>query len=192
MRISTCASVLLIAATQWVGATAFAQQVAMVPAKPDCPSQEPDSLQISWTEPCEQGDWLLDTRNGCRMWDWHPDLKDRAMWSGVCPAGKKEGHGVVQWFEHGQPIDRFEGTYRNNKREGFGHYSWTAETSYEGYYSNDVPNGPGTAKVLGESFVGDWRNGCIVKGARVVAIGVERSSCAGLAAEVEHAESAAF
>ena len=108
MRFSICASVLLIAATQWVGATAFAQKVAMVPAQSDCPSQEPDSLQISWTEPCDQGDWLLDTRNGCRMWDWHPDLKDRAMWSGACPAGKKEGRGVVQWFEHGQPIDRFE------------------------------------------------------------------------------------
>ena len=101
MRISICASILLIAATQWVGATAFAQQMAMMPAQPDCPSQEPDSLQISWTEPCEQGDWLLDTRNGCRMWDWHPDLKDRAMWSGACPAGKKEGRGVEQWSEHG-------------------------------------------------------------------------------------------
>ena len=44
----------------------------------------------------------------------------------------------------------------------------------------------GTAKVLGESFAGDWKNGCFVKGARVVAIGVERSSCAGLAAELEH------
>src|SRR5262249_31017895 len=91
MRVSICASVLLIAATQWAGATAFAQQMAMAPAQPDCPSQEPDSLQISWTEPCEQGDWLLDTRSGCRMWDWHPDVKDRAMWSGTCPAGKKEG-----------------------------------------------------------------------------------------------------
>ena len=55
-----------------------------------------------------------------------------------------------------------------------------------------MPNGPGTAKVLGESFVGDWRNGCFVKGTRVVAIGVERSSCAGFAAEVERPESAAF
>jgi hypothetical protein len=185
MRISIGALTMLIAATQWLGATAFAQQIAMVPAQPDCPSAEPDSLQISWTQPCEEGDWLLDTRNGCRMWDWHPDLKDRAMWSGTCPAGKKDGKGTVQWFEHGQAIDRFEGTYRNNKREGFGRYSWTKDTSYEGLYANDVPNGPGTAKVLGESFVGDWKNGCFVKGARVVAIGVERSSCADLAAGLE-------
>jgi hypothetical protein len=190
MRLSI--SVLLIAATQWTGATVFAQQVALVPAQPDCPSQEPDSLQISWTEPCEQGDWLLDTQAGCRMWDWHPDPKDRAVWSGACPGGKKDGPGAVQWFEHGQAIDRFEGTYRKGKREGFGRYAWTPETSFEGYYSNDVPNGPGTARVLGETFAGDWRNGCFAKGSRVVAIGVERRSCAGLAAEVERPGSAAF
>ncbi len=185
MRISIGALTMLIAATQWLGASAFAQQLAMVPAQPDCPSAEPDSLQISWTEPCEQGDWLLDTRNGCRMWDWHPDLKDRAMWSGSCPAGKKDGKGTVQWFEHGTAIDRFEGAYRNNRREGFGRYNWTKDTSYEGLYANDVPNGPGTAKVLGESFVGDWKNGCFIKGTRVVAIGVERSSCADLAVGLE-------
>jgi len=186
MRLSIYASVLLVAATQWIGASAHAQQLALVPAQPDCPSGEPDSLQISWTDTCEQGDWFLDTRSGCRMWDWYPDLKDRAMWSGACPDGKKEGRGVVQWFEHGQPIDRFEGTYRKNKREGFGRYNWTPQTSFEGTYANDVPNGPGTAKVLGESFVGDWKNGCFTQGTRVVAIGVERSSCAGLAAELEY------
>jgi hypothetical protein len=30
----------------------------------------------------------------------------------------------VQWFEHGRPIDRFEGVYRRGKREGFGRYDW--------------------------------------------------------------------
>jgi len=172
---------------------ACGQQLAITPAaKPECPPPEPDSIEISWNGPCDNGDWLFDTEKGCRMWDWHPDLKDRAVWSGACPAGKKQGRGVVQWFEHGQPIDRFEGTYRNNKREGFGHYRWTAETRYDGLYSNDVPNGPGKATVLGESFVGDWKNGCFVKGTRVVAIGVERTSCAGFAAELEHPGSASF
>ena len=178
---------LVLASTTLFAATAIAQQLALVPNTPDCPSVEPDSVQISWDTPCEDGNWLLDTQAGCRMWDWHPEPKDRAVWSGSCPRGQKEGRGTIQWFEHGQPIDRFEGTYRDNKREGFGHYSWTAETSYEGLYANDVPNGPGKATVLGESFVGDWKNGCFVKGARVVAIGVERTSCAGFAAELEHA-----
>lgn len=185
MRISISASALLIAVAQFVGAPVLAQQLAMAPPQVDCPSVEPDSVQISWTAPCEQGDWLLDTTTGCRMWDWHPDPQDRAVWSGGCPSGKKDGHGTVQWFEHGQRIDRFEGTYRNGKREGFGRYVWNGDNSFEGQYLNDVPNGFGTAILAGETFVGDWKNGCLRKGSRVVAIGVARASCGDLAAQTE-------
>jgi hypothetical protein len=179
MRFSNYALVMLIAATQLAGPTVSAQQVAATAVQPDCLSEEPDSLQISWTQPCDDGNWLLDTRAGCRMWDWHPDPKDRAVWSGACPRGKKEGRGVVQWTEHGIAVDRFEGTFRDGKREGFGRYVWTPEASFEGQYANDVPNGSGTATLLGESFSGTWKNGCFSKGNKVVAIGVERSSCAG-------------
>src|SRR5215213_4483485 len=149
MRFTNYALVLLIAAAQLAGATVFGQQVALAPPQADCPPEEPDSLQISWTTPCDEGDWLLDTQAGCRMWDWHPDPKDRAVWSGLCPSGKKDGRGVVQWTEHGQPIDRFEGTFRNGKREGFGRYVWTPEASFEGHYASDVPNGFGTATLRG-------------------------------------------
>src|SRR6476619_5155597 len=184
MRFTNYTLVLLIAATQLAGATVFGQQVALAPPPGDCSSEEPDSIQISWTQPCEEGDWLLDTQAGCRMWDWHPDPKDRAVWSGTCRGGKKEGRGVVQWFEHGQPIDRFEGSYRDGKREGFGRYAWNPETVFEGKYVNDLPNGFGTARVLGESFAGDWTNGCLRTDTRVVAIGVARTSCRDLAAQV--------
>ena len=153
--------------------------MAVASTRPVCPSEAPDSLQISWTQPCEEGDWLLDTEVGCRMGDWHPDPRDRAIWSGACPGGSKEGQGVVQWSEHGQAIDRFEGTFRNGKREGFGRYAWTPGVSYEGLYANGVPNGFGTATLLGESFSGMWKNGCLAKKGRAVAIGVERTSCGG-------------
>jgi len=94
--------------------------------------------------------------------------------------GSKEGRGIEQWYEHGQAIDRFEGTYRNNKREGFGRYSWNATDRFEGIYVNDVPDGQGTAWLAGETFSGVWKNGCFRKGTRVVAIGVPRSSCRGV------------
>ena len=155
---------------------AFAQQLALVPNGP-CPSREPDSVQISWTKPCDEGDWLLDTENGCRMWDWHPDAEDEAKWSGSCPGGLKDGRGVVQWSEHGQPIDRFEGIYRQGKREGFGRYQWNDGNRFEGHYAHDVPHGPGTAHLAGEVFTGEWKNGCLAKGDKVVAIGVPRSAC---------------
>jgi hypothetical protein len=181
MRVSNCALALLLAAAQLAGTSVSAQQMAVASTRPVCPSEAPDSLQISWTQPCEEGDWLLDTEVGCRMGDWHPDPRDRAIWSGACPGGSKEGQGVVQWSEHGQAIDRFEGTFRNGKREGFGRYTWAPGVSYEGLYANGVPNGFGTATLLGESFSGMWKNGCLAKQGRVVAIGVERTSCGGSA-----------
>jgi hypothetical protein len=181
MRSTRYAVALMMAAAPLAGAAASAQQIAALSLQPDCQAAAPDSLQINWTQPCTEADWLLDTQAGCRMWDWHPEPRDRAVWSGTCPDGRKDGRGVVQWTEHGQAIDRFEGTFRNGKREGFGRYVWTPEASYEGHYANDVPDGFGTATLLGERFSGTWKNGCLSKGGRVVAIGVERGTCAGAA-----------
>lgn len=183
MRSTSYIPALLIVAVCSAGATAFAQQLALAPAVPSAVqaevlSQEPDSVQISWTAPCDDGTWLLDTEAGCRMWDWHPNENDKAAWSGERVRGQLEGRGVVQWTEHDQPIDRFEGTYRNGRREGFGRYQWNASDRFEGNYLNDVPNGFGTAQIAGETFAGDWQNGCLRKGERVVAIGVPLQSCA--------------
>ena len=147
MRLWNYAVVTLIAAAQLAGTSVSAQQMATASMKPDCLPEAPDSLQISWTRPCYEADWLLDTETGCRMGDWHPDPKDRAIWSGACPGGKREGNGVVQWYEHGQAVDRFEGIFR-------------------------------TVTLMGESLSGIWKNGCLAAKSRVVAIGVERSSCA--------------
>jgi hypothetical protein len=178
MRLSSYISVLLIAAVHSAAAGSIDQQVALAPGAPDCPFDEPDSVQISWVAPCEDGNWLFDTETGCRMWDWHPALHDKATWSGACLRGVKEGPGVVQWTEHGLPIDRFEGTYRNGRREGFGRYRWNATDRFEGLYANDLPHGLGTAHLAGETFAGDWQNGCMTKGERVVAIAVPRRTCA--------------
>ena len=175
-RLSTSLIAILVMAST----SALGQQVALIPDKPICPSIEPDSVQISWDSPCENGNWLLDTENGCRMWDWHPEPKDRAVWTGACPMGVKEGRGIVQWYEHGQAIDRFEGTYRKGKREGLGRYQWNETDHFEGIYVNDVPDGQGTAVLAGETFSGQWKAGCFRKGTRVVAIGVPRTSCQGV------------
>lgn len=177
MRVLNYALVMTFAVAQLASTSVAGQQMAAASTGADCPGEAPDSLEISWTQPCTEGDWLLDTETGCRMGDWHPDPKDRAVWSGACPRGNKDGQGVVQWYEHGHAIDRFEGTFRNGKREGVGHYVWTPGVSYDGLYSDDVPNGFGTATLLGESFSGTWKNGCLSKGGRIIAIGVERRSC---------------
>jgi len=160
------------------GGMALAQALPSSSVRQDCPPGEPDSVQISWNEPCEAGSWLLDTDLGCRMWDWHPAPEDKAEWSGACRAGQPEGRGTAQWYEHGRPIDRFAGTYRNGKRLGEGHYVWNEGVRYDGSYANDVPNGKGVFKLDGDTFAGEWKAGCLVRGdGRVVAIGVPRTSC---------------
>lgn len=161
----------------FVGGQAFAQQLAMAQPLSDCAPEEPLSVQISWTAPCDSGSWLMDTQAGCRMWDWHPNPDDKAVWSGSCKGSLKEGRGVVQWTEDGLSIDRYEGPYHGGKRDGIGRYEWNNKDHYEGQFANNVPDGPGTLQLVGETFVGDWRDGCLTVRGQTVAIGVPRASC---------------
>ena len=169
--------VIFLAALLLAGTSAAAQQLALSVAAQPCAPEEPDSVQISWTAPCEGDGWLFDTEAGCRMWDWHPGPEDKVAWSGSCRDGLKHGAGVVQWTEHGQAIDRFEGTYRFGRREGFGRYTWNDAHRFEGNYADNVPDGYGTLQIAGQTLAGNWHNGCLAVGARVVAIGVPRASC---------------
>ena len=178
MRQSSLVLLLPILATLVSSAGAIAQDTALAAAtKPDCRIDDPDSVEISWATPCETGSWLLDTETGCRMWDWHPDLRDTATWTGACSNELKEGRGVVQWFEHGLPIDRFQGTYVVGRRDGLGRYEWNDHDRFYGRYANDLPNGFGTASIAGEDFAGQWKNGCLSSNGHIVAIGVPRTSC---------------
>ena len=97
-RLSVRFSVLLVATIQFTASGALAQEMALMPGAADCPSQEPDSVQISWVDPCENGNWLLDTKLGCRMWDWHPDHKDRAAWTGQLSSPDHQRHATVARF----------------------------------------------------------------------------------------------
>jgi len=139
----------------------------------------PDSVQISWNTPCDGGSWLFEPGVGCRMWDWHPAPTDSTTWTGACKHGALIGYGVVQWYEHGRPIDRFEGTFVASRRQGPGRYKWNDVDWYVGNYEDDLPNGLGTANIAGETFSGQWQAGCFQHGTKTVAIGVPRTSCDG-------------
>lgn len=154
-----------------------AQQIALAPGPAGCDGDEPDSIQISWDAPCESGSWILEPGEGCRIADWHPDPHDKADWSGTCRSAVREGPGVAQWTEHGEAIDRFEGTYRNGRREGIGRYTWSAGDRFEGTYVNDLPHGLGTVTVAGRTLSGIWQEGCLKVGDNLVAIGVPRRTC---------------
>lgn len=156
---------------------AKAEPATALQSSADCMVEEPDSVQINWDAPCRTGTWLMDTEQGCRMWDWHPAPTDSATWSGACPAGVKSGSGVVQWYEHGRPIDRFEGTFEAGQREGYGRYVWNESDWFVGFYKDNVPDGPGTAVIAGEALYGVWQGGCFLSNDKVVAINVNRASC---------------
>jgi len=167
----------LLAALIAHGSSVRAQDLSAMTGPADCAPVDPDSVQISWDAPCNNGDWLFAPGVGCRMWDWHPFPSDSVTWTGQCAKNQKVGWGVVQWFEHGRPIDRFEGSFVAGKRQGAGRYTWNDDDWYVGRYDDDVPNGLGTARIAGETFTGQWQAGCFRHGDKTVAIGVPRSSC---------------
>ena len=156
---------------------AQAQGELRMPVESDCIPVEPDSVQISWDSPCDTGAWLFEPNVGCRMWDWHPSPLDVATWTGLCRNGERVGWGVMQWYEHGQPIDRFEGKFIAGKRQGAGRYTWDHSNWYVGLYEDDLPNGLGTASIGGQTFSGQWQHGCFARGTKVVAIGTPRRLC---------------
>jgi hypothetical protein len=176
-RTSRLALVLLFATLMTANGMAGAKEPTPLQDGAGCLHDEPDSVQISWEAPCQDGSWLMDTELGCRMWDWHPAPEDKVTWTGDCRDGIKMGRGVLQWYEHGRPIDRFEGTFVSGHRQGRGRYVWNETDWYEGVYENDLPHGSGTAHIAGEIFVGQWKRGCFTQGASVLAIGVPRTSC---------------
>ena len=83
----------------------------------------------------------------------------------------------MQWFEHGRPIDRFEGSFVAGRRQGRGRYVWNESDWYEGPYEDNLPHGSGTAHIAGVTFAGQWKHGCLKQGTKMVAIGVSRKSC---------------
>lgn len=146
-------------------------------ANEQCDPVEPDTLQVNWTAPCDDGAWLLDTESGCRIWDWHPAPEDKVTWSGICRGGSREGQGTLQWFEHGRPIDSFDGSYSRNERTGLGRYRWTDLDAYEGNYVAGLPHGLGTAHISGEPYTGVWNRGCLRIDDKVIAIGTSIAAC---------------
>jgi len=55
----------------------------------------------------------------------------------------------------------YEGSFVENKREGYGTIFYTDGGRYEGEWRNDMPNGRGTSRINGEANSGIWINGCL-------------------------------
>lgn len=81
--------------------------------------------------------------------------KDKLHYVGQVISGKANGYGIAV-FDTGS---RYEGIWRNNKREGKGNFYWIDGEHYEGDYKNDKREGEGTYYwTNGEKYVGGWKN----------------------------------
>jgi len=106
-----------------------------------------------------QAGWIAD-KNGCRLWDPYPQPDESISWSGACKDGYANGNGAAQWFEGGQPSDRYEGEYANGHSNGYGVYSWAQGDRYEGEFKAGVISGRGArTKANGGRYEGEFRDG---------------------------------
>jgi hypothetical protein len=86
-----------------------------------------------------QSGWIADRKTGCKIWNAEPQQDESVTWSGPCKNGLAEGHGTLQWFEHGQPDARYEGEYQGGQRNGYGVETEANGTQFKGEFRDDEP-----------------------------------------------------
>ncbi len=147
--------------------------------------------------PALAGDWIADSKSGCRLWDPNPQLEESVTWSGACANGRAEGRGTAQWSKDGAPSETDEGEWRDGRQINQGKQTWTTgsyegqlaegepnghgvltvqKLRYEGDFRNGKPNGLGTLTAGTQTAQGTWKDGCL-QGARKAAIGIPLSAC---------------
>jgi MORN repeat len=143
----------------------------------------------------DAGAWSLDTAQGCKVWNPHPQPNE--SWSGACTNGYAQGLGAAQWFRGNLPFESDEGEWREGRQTGFGSQVWPSGrydgelvdgmpngrgtlifqgVRYEGELVDGKPNGIGTLTNAAGSLRGFWKDGCL-QDKRKVAFGVPLSAC---------------
>jgi hypothetical protein len=70
--------------------------------------------------------------------------------------GKMDGPGIFIWWDRA----KYEGSFKDNMRSGYGEIKYTNGDVYEGQWENDYPNGQGVMRYYsGDVFEGSWLNG---------------------------------
>ena len=146
----------------------------------------------------ETGAWSLDTAQGCKIWNPHPQPNETIRWSGACANGFAQGRGAAQWFRGNLPFESDEGEWREGRQTGFGSQVWPTGR-YDGELIAGVPNGRGTLIFQGVRYEGElvdgkpngigtltntvgslrgfWKDGCLQDSKQKAAFGVPLSAC---------------
>ncbi len=109
-----------------------------------------------------EGTWTL-TDQGCKVWNPNPRPNEAITWSGGMDANSyATGQGVLQWFNDGKLIFKYEGNMLNGKETGKGIGVWANGDRYEGDFIDDHRTGKGiyaygpTSKWAGDRYEGDY------------------------------------
>ncbi len=103
--------------------------------------------------------WMGDSRTGCKLWNPQPQPGESVRWSGACEGGFAVGPGVTEWFEGGQPTEIVEGARVAGHLQGKGVQTTADGARFEGSWKDDRRNGPGVYTAPdGRRVTGFWVN----------------------------------
>ena len=113
--------------------SAAAQGTRPVPSLPPTPSPAPGNAPGSSTGSgpgSGASDELADPTTGCKIVRADNEPNIGITWSGECYHGLAHGQGVLQWFQGGKPIARFEGDMKDGMANGSGKMTYANGTKY--------------------------------------------------------------
>jgi len=144
------------------------------------------------------GNYSVDEKSGCKVWNPNPKAAETIVWAGPCVSGLAHGQGRLQWLENGQIYETDEGIWSMGRQDGKGSQVW-ALGRYDGEISNSEPNGRGVLILKGVRYDGDfrngkpngsgavtsqrgvvkgtWKDGCLIGAKQKIAVGVPLSKC---------------
>ena len=144
------------------------------------------------------GNYSVDDKSGCNVWNPNPKATETIIWSGPCASGFANGQGKLQWLQNGQVYETDEGEWSAGRQVGRGSQVWPlgrydGEISnsepngrgvlilkgarYDGEFRNGKPNGSGTVTSQRGVIKGTWKDGCLTGAKQKVAVGVPLSAC---------------
>jgi hypothetical protein len=115
------------------------------------------ALRLKTKDP--EGDWVLDSKTGCAMWNSIPEPDDSFTWSGKCFDGMLSGKGTSQIYIKGKKTATIKGEYTDGTLNGHGTKSWINGDSYEGEFLDGYRTGHGVYKwSSGDRYDGTWKD----------------------------------
>lgn len=115
------------------------------------------------------------TKNGAAIFYQVPENQ---LFTGYFENNKKQGFGKEihstgefyegEWYNDLQngngvklfQVGKYEGQWKDNQRQGFGHFCWTSGSQYKGYWEKDQKQGFGVYKwKTGDKYKGFWKKG---------------------------------